>query len=40
MMKNVMYVCMYVKMDILSCNDMQWMMDNEDLDEKETCGRA
>lgn len=30
-----MYVCMYVcKMDIFSRNDMQWNMDNEDLDEK------
>lgn len=27
--------CMYVcKMDILSRNDMRWIMDNEDLDEK------
>lgn len=34
MMKNVMYVCMYVKMDILLRSDMQWNMDNEDLDER------
>lgn len=28
-------VCMYVcKMDIFSRNDMQWIMDNDDLDEK------
>lgn len=33
-MKNVMYVCMYVKLDILSRNDMRWIMDNDDLDEK------
>lgn len=29
-----MYVCMYVKLDILSRNDMRWIMDNDDLDEK------
>lgn len=34
MMKNVMYVCMYVKLDIFSRNDMQWNMDHDDLDEK------
>lgn len=36
MMKNVMYVCMYVKWIYFHVNDMRWVMDNEDLDEKET----
>lgn len=32
------HVCMYLcKMDIFSRNDMRWILDNEDLDEKETC---
>lgn len=31
------HVCMYVKMDILLRSDMRWNMDNDDLDEKETC---
>lgn len=29
-----MYVCMYVKWIYFHVNDMQWNMDNEDLDEK------
>lgn len=30
------HVCMYVKWIYFHVNDMQWNMDNEDLDEKET----
>lgn len=36
-MKNVMYVCMDVKLDIFSRNDMRWNMDHEYLEGKETC---
>lgn len=30
------HVCMYVKMDIISRDDMRGNMDNDDLEEKET----
>lgn len=31
------HVWMYVKWIYFHVNDMQWIMDHEDLDEKETC---